>query len=257
MPATLAISIVCKDAARTLPAVLMSVRDLGGVVAFDTGSTDGTLELLDGAGAHVERVAWEGYLKSKQRALEACADADWILCLDADEPVEPDLAGSIRGVIESSPRDVAGYEVNRRIFYAGRYLQHAWQPEWRLRLVRGPDVKRGSARWTGVDPHPSLAVEGRVERLRGTLRHDAFETFAEFLERQVRHARDSARALHARGRRGSIPHLLCSPLSEFFKQVVVRQAWRDGPAGWMAAGSSAAASLLKHIMLLELTHRRP
>jgi glycosyltransferase involved in cell wall biosynthesis len=256
MPSTLAVSLVCKDARRTLPEVLNSVRGLGSVVALDSGSTDGTIELLHEAGARVEGVAWEGYLKTKQRALEACADADWILCLDADEPVEPDLAASIRGVLESGAGGVSGYEVNRKVWYAGRFLEHAWQPEWRLRLVRGVDVGRGAARWTGVDPHPYLAVEGRVERLAGTLRHDAFETFAEFLERQVRHARDSARALHAQGRRGSVARLVFSPLSEFFKQVVVRGAWRDGPAGWMAAGSSSAASLLKHIMLLELSHRR-
>ncbi|MBM4107351.1 MAG: glycosyltransferase family 2 protein [Phycisphaerae bacterium] len=253
MTASLAVSIVCKDAVKTLPAVLDSVRGMGSVVALDSGSSDGTLELLASARAGVERVPWEGYLATKQRALEACADADWVLCLDADEPVEPDLAASIRRVLEEDPAGVAGFEVNRKIFYRGRFLEHAWQPEWRLRLVRGADVRTGASKWTGVDPHPYLGVAGRVERLAGTLRHDAFETFAQFLERQVRHARDSARALHAQGKRGRVSRLIFSPLSEFLKQAVVRGAWRDGAPGWMAAGSSAAASLLKHVMLIELS----
>lgn len=260
MPSTLAVSIICKNAAGVIGPVLRSVRGLvddpGRVVAFDSGSTDGTLELLARAGARVERVAWRGYLRTKQEAIEACADADWVLCLDADEPVEPDLARSLAGVLASPPAGVAGLEVNRKIFYRGRFLEHAWQPEWRLRVVRGADVRAGLSRWAGVDPHPFLEVNpraGRVQRLAGTLRHDAFTSFDEFLERQVRHARDSAQALAQRGVPGRVSRLVFSPVSEFLKQVVLRGAWRDGRAGWMAAGSSAIASALKHVMLLERT----
>jgi len=252
----LSIAIICKNSQRTIRPVLESVRPLiasgGEIVAVDSGSTDDTIAILDAAGARVIREQWHGFCGNKNIALDACTH-DWVLHLDSDEPVMPDLCASILAALASPEADA--YRVNRKIWYRGRPLNYAWQPEWRLRLHR-----RGNARWAGAEPHPSLVLlrSGTVRDLPGTLRHDSFETFIEHLTRQVSYSRIGAEALAREGVRGSRWRLFSSPIGAFLKQIVLKSAWRDGVPGWLAAATSAAGALMKHAALLELTRmQRP
>ncbi|MFT5422857.1 MAG: glycosyltransferase involved in cell wall biosynthesis [Phycisphaerales bacterium] len=254
-PLPVSVSIVCKDSARTIDEVLTSVSGWAGeIIAVDSGSTDTTLDLLEKHHATIIEHEWLGHVKTKQLALSKCTQP-WVLCLDADESVDPVLADSIRETITASdPDDQAGVvaaRVNRKIWYRGRYLNHAWQPEWRLRLVRN-----GAAAWAGLDPHDKLESlqPGRVIDLPGTLKHDSFVSFADQLAKDSGYARLMAANLHAAGKRGSRLRCCTSPLGAFAKQMLVKQAWRDGRAGWLAALSTASATLQKHTMLLELEH---
>jgi len=250
MGLSLSVAIVCKNNEGTIARTLDSVRGLATeIVALDSGSTDGTIALLEAHGARVERVAWKGHVATKQAALEACSQ-EWILSLDSDESLESDLRGSIERALSRRSPSVPGFEVNRKVFYRDRPLNFAWQPEWRLRLVR-----HGAARWGGMDPHDKLALvtPGRTERLNGTLRHDSIGTFAEFFAKQAAHARTMAESMRREGRRGSVTKLLTSPPGALLKQLVLKQAWRDGWPGVLAAASTAAGSLIKHAMLIELT----
>lgn len=252
--ARLSVAIVCKNnegtIARTLESVSGLVRESGGeIVAIDSGSTDGTIGLLERHGARVIRSEWKGHIATKQMAMEACA-GEWVLALDSDESVEAELAQSIRALLKADG-GAMGARVNRKVFYRGRFLDYAWQPEWRLRLVR-----RGSAAWGGLDPHDVLAMKderAKTVDLRGTLRHDSFETFAEHLRKQWGHARTMAESLHKSGRRGRKRDLLISPAGAFFKQLVAKRGFRDGYAGWLAAASSAAGTLMKHAILIEMS----
>ena len=249
----LSVAIVCKNSAATIGLTLQRIAPFASeIVAFDSGSTDGTLELLAQYNATVHRVAWMGYVKTKQAALQACTQ-DWILCLDSDESPEPQLVASIGDTITRATANSAlpaAYELNRKVWYAGRFLEHAWQQEWRLRLVR-----RGSAHWTGIDPHDKLepiAPGTPVGRLTGDLRHDSITTFAEFLAKQCQHGRLMAQGLHARGKRGSVLRLATSPPMAFAKQLIVKQAFLDGWRGWLAAAATATAAVAKHAALIEL-----
>jgi len=259
---SLAVAIVCKNNEQTLARTLDSVRDLlrefasesgggggGGIIAVDSGSTDGTLALLQSHNARIIHSPWLGHVKTKQLALESCT-ADWVLSLDSDESPEPDLLASIRAALTRNDPAIVGYQLNRKVYYQGSPLHHAWQPEWRLRLVR-----RGLCAWGGHDPHDVLAplnVAARVERLSGTLRHDSISTFADFLIKQAAHSRTMAASLHSAGIRGSYLRLLTSPPGAFLKQLIVKRAFLDGWPGWLAAASTAASALMKHAMLIEL-----
>ncbi len=247
----LSLSIVCKNSIATIGRTLDSVRGLvTEVVAVDSGSTDGTIELLERHGARVICSEWLGHIRTKQKALEACS-GDWVLCLDSDESLEPELAAAIRAVVDdgSGHLSPSGFAMNRRTYYRGRPLRYAWQPEWRVRLVR-----RGHAAWGGHDPHDVLALtDGVPTRLLGHLRHDSFPTFAEHLRKQWHHASTMAASLHAAGRRGSYLRLLTSPTGAFVKQLVVKRGFLDGYPGWLAAASTASGALMKHAMLIELS----
>lgn len=246
----ISIAIVCKDSAATIGRTLESVRPWADeIVAVDSGSRDGTIAMLEAAGARVIASEWLGHIRTKQKALEACT-RPWVLCLDSDESVEPELAASIAAAVRGGAGGPSGYSMNRRTYYRDRPLRHAWQPEWRLRLV-----KRGSASWGGHDPHDVLrlhAGQGDAARLAGHLRHDSFPTFTEHLRKQWFHATTMAASLHAAGKRGSYLSLIASPPGAFIKQLVLKRGFLDGYAGWLAAASTACAALIKHAALIEL-----
>jgi len=253
----MSVAIVCKDNEQTLRRTLESVGELASeIVALDSGSTDGTLALLSEFGVVIHRVDWMGHVATKQAALEACSQP-WILSLDSDESLDPELAASLeRFLAAPSEGDggVAGARMNRKVWYAGRFLEHTFQPEPRLRLVRREDVLAGRTKWTGLDPHDRLDVApsaGQVVELAGDLRHDSVGTLAAFLTQQIKLGQISADAMLAMGRRPSRLKLVLSPAGQMFKQVVLKGAWRDGWRGWAAAGSAAVASLAKHALHAE------
>ncbi|MBX3364992.1 MAG: glycosyltransferase family 2 protein [Phycisphaeraceae bacterium] len=252
----LSVAIPCKNSERTIGRTLESLRGLASeIIGVDSGSEDGTIRLLEEVGARVERITWAGYNDAAQRALEMCTQP-WAMILDSDESIEPELAASMRSALSAVDDSICGFAVNRRVWYRGRFLNHAWQPEWRVRIVRRRLVP-DSIRYQGLDPHGSIALlgrgVGRFERLSGILRHDTITDMASFMAQQVRWASAAARSLHAGGARGSYWKLLTSPPGAFLKQMVLKQAWRDGWRGWCAAAATTAATLVKHAILLDLS----
>lgn len=247
MALPLSAAIVCKNNQATIGATLESLRGLADeIVAIDSGSTDQTIAMIEAVGGRVIRSEWLGHIRTKQLALEA-ATRDWVLAIDTDEVVLPALRASIERTLAAAPA-ATGYELNRKVYYRGRPLDFAWQPEWRLRLVR-----RGMGRWGGIDPHDAMALTDGSQpgRLEGDLRHDSFDSFLTHLGKQVNYSRLSAEGLLAAGARGSRARLVISPIGAFLKQIVLKQAWRDGVPGWLAAGTQAAGALMKHMIMLE------
>lgn len=249
----LSVAIVCKNSQATLGRTLGSVRGLADeVVAVDSGSTDGTIALLESHGARVVRSPWLGYVKTKQLALDECR-GDWVLALDSDESLLPELAGCVRAALDC-PGEYTGFLVNRKVFVHDKPLNFAWQPEWRLRLVA-----RGHYRWAGLDPHDHLEPIGpdeKAHRLRGDLRHDSVGSWPAFLEKQARHAETMARSMLAEGHRPSSRKRLTSPAGAYLKQMLLRRAFLDGADGLRAALATARATRLKHEALKRLWRER-
>jgi len=245
----LAVAIIARDNAETIGRTVGAAVALAGrVLVVDSGSTDGTIEIAEGLGAEVIVRSWAGHVAQKQFALEQCGESPWVLSLDSDESPEPELSASIRSALDAPPpRDVTGFEMNRRVWWAGRPLRHAWQPEWRLRLVRP-----GSSGWTGHDPHDRLETAGSVRRLAGILRHDAFRDVDHFIDKQVAHGRAGASSLHARGRRGSVSALLMRPPAAVLKQLLLKRGILDGRRGLIAATGMGLQTTVKYMRLLEL-----
>ena len=250
--------LICKNneasIGRTLATISPLAKEFGGeVVALDNGSTDGTLQKLFEYGARVVPTEWKGYIKTKQAALES-SRSEWTFSIDSDESLEEALVEEIRKALNSPPPGVVAFRVNRKMWYRGAWLNFAWQPEWRLRLVR-----RGVANWVGIDPHDKLEVLpnlGTVADLPrwAVMRHDSMEGVAPFLSRQVQHSRLSAEGIYARGGRSSHLKMVTSAAGAFLKQMVLKQAFRDGWRGWVAAMCMGIASGMKHAILIELAN---
>jgi len=251
-PLPMSVCTVCCNSESTLGRTLDSVQGLcSEFVALDSGSTDTTIDLLQKAGATIVNQPWLGFAKQSQRALESCTKP-WVLHLDSDESLTPELCESIRQAIVRDDPTIAGYDINRKVWYADRPLEHAWQPEWRLRLVR-----RELAHWVGYNPHAHMEIipsaqPNRVAQLMGDMRHDSIDAgITEFLKKQATHAKAAAKSCVEMGRAPSRSRLVFSPVSEFAKQLILRSAWRDGWRGWVASSASAVAVAMKHAAIFE------
>lgn len=245
-PMPLSVMIVTLNEERNLPRCLASLQGLAGqIVVLDSGSTDQTVALARQAGALVEHRDWNGINEQKQAALVLCSQP-WILSLDADEEVTPELAIAIRQVLTDSHAEADGYWINRRTWYLGKWIRHAWHPEWRLRLAR-----RDLVELRGVDPHDVLHVKGTTAKLQGDLLHYSFQDLHDHLQRTIKYSRIMAESYEKSGLNLRWYHIVVSPWVAFIKRLVIKQAWRDGWRGWMIAFVSMFGTFAKYSFMME------
>jgi hypothetical protein len=238
----LAVAITTMNSMRTIGRTLESVRSLAErIVVVDSGSTDGTVAFCEAGGAEVIHQEWLGHVAQKQLAIDCCADQPWVLLLDSDEALEPELQDAVRAAVADDDPAYDGWSVNRKLWFLGGWLHHTYQPEWRLRLARTARV-----RVAGVDPHDRLEVEGGTGRLVGDLRHDSWADVRELAERQVRY---SLIASEQAAGGGSVLRLLFSPPAAFLKQLILRRGILDGRRGLIVAGLASNAAMLKHALI--------
>ncbi len=242
----LSVAVITLNEEVNLSRCLESVRELASeIVIVDSGSTDKTRETAARFGAIFETQAWQGYVAQKNIALKRCTQP-WVLCLDADEAVSPELALSIRNLFAAGEPAERGFVMNRLNFYCGQWIRHAWYPELRLRLVR-----RDSARWVGLDVHEKLEVDGATRRIPGDLLHYPFDSLYDHFQNTLKYARLAAQSYSRDGRVCHWYNLIFSPWFAAFKILVLKSGWRDGWRGWIIAGAKWINVFAKYAFLLE------
>jgi hypothetical protein len=174
------------------------------------------------------------------------------LCLDADEALSPELSSALRRLFQNGEPRANGFWVNRFNFYLGRWIRHAWYPEWRLRLVR-----REKGRWGGLDPHDKLEVPGETSRLPGHLLHYPFSSLREHLESELNYARIMAESYARAGKAWRWYRAVFSPWIAFFKTLMLKSGWRDGWRGWLIASAKWLNTFAKYAYLLERVRLAP
>ena len=241
----LSATVICKDEAEKIRGCLESVRFCDEVVVVDSGSTDGTLEICRELADVVVETDWPGHVAQKNRAVDL-ATGDWILPLDADERVTPELAGEVRAVLAAGP-SVDGYRINRHVHYLGRWIDHSgWYPEPRVRLFR-----RDKGRWGGTDPHDEVRVDGAVGDMRGEIVHFTYDDLEDHVRTLNRFSSILAGEHSRQGRRFSWLALLARPPLEFLKKYVFKRGFLDGAPGFYVSSLSAVYVFLKLAKLWE------
>ena len=244
----LSLVVVACDAAREIAECLASARFASEAIVVDSGSRDDTVEIARRFGARVIAQPWLGYGPQKNFAVVQAAH-DWVLCLDADERVSPELEASIREEMQG-PR-CSAYAIARRNRFLGRWLAHGeGYPDWNLRLF-----DRRRARWSEDLVHERVIADGSVARLRGDLLHASAESLDGYLAKQNRYTTLQAEAMHARGERSSSARLVLSPLARFLRFYVLRVGFLDGSAGLVHIAIGSFASFCKHAKLRALERR--
>lgn len=248
MSPRLSVIIITRNEETDLPACLESVKRLGAeIVVVDGHSSDRTREIAENAGAKVLTRDFDGYAPQKQSALDL-ATGDWVLSIDADERLTPELCDEIAGVCANTDGSGPhGYEIPFRVHFMGRRLRFGGLGgERHLRLFR-----RSLGRFVGRRVHEGIVVEGSVGRLRGAIEHFPYRDLDEYLEKMRVYTSQAAAARREQGRRFTpLHHLL--PFWEFFLRAFLRLGLLDGTPGIVWAGLSSFHTWVKYIKLRDL-----
>jgi len=216
------------------------------IVVVDTQSTDRTLVIAQRYGALISSPPdWPGFGPQKNRALDLASE-DWVLSLDADERLTPELRAEIKGVLDKPQTDC--YAIPRLSWYCGRFMRHSgWTPDYVDRLF-----KRGSARFSTDLVHERLIPKGPVLRLKNQMLHYSFMNLAQVQEKMERYSTASAQQAFLRGKTASPLKAILHGAWSFFRTYILRAGFLDGPQGFSLALANAKGSYLRYIKLWRL-----
>jgi glycosyltransferase involved in cell wall biosynthesis len=209
-------------------------------IVVDGGSTDETLSIARDKGARVVCHDWAGFGSQKNYAL-SLAEGDWVLSIDADERVSPELAAAIRTALDDSAVDA--YEFPRLSSFCGRPMRHSgWYPDYVLRLFR-----RGKARFDAVIVHERVICVGVVRRLVPPLIHHPVRRLEDALSRVDRYSTASAEALVGASRKVSFMTGIGHGLAAFLRTYVLQAGFLDGAEGFLLAVANAEGSYYRYM----------
>lgn len=240
----LSVVLITKNEAANMAACLASVSFAQEVIVVDSGSTDQTVELARQLGARVEVTPdWPGFGPQKNRAL-ALATQEWVLSLDADERVTPELAQEILHAIER--RDAAAFQLPRLTQFCGQWIHHCgWTPDHVLRLFR-----RGTARFSDDLVHERVLLDGGTPaRLTNPLLHYSYPTPGHYWRKLESYSLLWAHQRHAQGQQVSMLRAVVSGVVAFVRSYVVRQGFLDGAMGFAVCALQAQAAFGKYFTL--------
>ncbi len=245
---TLAAVLIVKDEQDNLAACLDSLRWADEIVVYDTGSRDATREI---ARRYTERVIsdpdWRGFGIARQRA-QRQTRADWILMVDADERVSPELAAEIRAIIRHEPARTV-YQLPRLTWVFGRFIRHGgWYPDPVTRLYPNALTHYDDAL---VHERLRLPAGTTVQRLRHPLIHYSYRDLRHYLVKSAQYADDWARQQAARGKRAGLAQGLLHGAGCFLRMYLFKAGFLDGPQGLLLALLSAHSTFVKYVALWE------
>ena len=234
-----------------LDACLASVAFAEEVLVVDSFSTDRTPAI---AAAHGVRFLQHEYVNSatQKNWIIPQARHAWVLLVDADERVGPELAAEITAMIANGPAH-DGYWIRRRNHFLGREMKHGgWETDAVIRLFR-----RDVARYEDREVHAEIVLPGPLPTLRGRLDHYSFRSWRQYWPKVAKYTDWGASQAWRDGKRAGAASIVLRPLLRFFKMYVVRLGFLDGVEGAQLAMLGAFSVYLKYSKLWELSRRTP
>lgn len=218
-------------------------------LVFDSFSTDDTAARALAAGAEVKQHTFVDYANQRNAALAAVEDsADWVLFVDADERVTPQLASAVRDAIAQGDA-YAGWRIARHNYIFGRLTRGAgWYPDYQTRLLRVGAARYDPARQV----HEVVLLDGPLGTIDTPLVHHNYDTLAQFTAKQRKYMAYEAKILHAQGTRPKLRNFILQPLRQFKWRFFELGGWRDGPHGLRLSIMMAWYEFRKYAMLAAL-----
>lgn len=231
----ISVAIITHNEERNLGRCLQSITDLAReIVVVDSGSIDTTIEIAKKFGAMVHEQTWLGYRDQKNLALDHCSQP-WVLALDADEEISPELKKEIIAFFEQGDdQRVEGVRFPRKTWFLGRWIQHGdWYPDFQLRLFR-----RDKGRWK--EPiHEFIDIQGSVVTFSEDLLHYSFPSMNSYIDKINPFADEFLKKQHDQKKSWSLTSTLTRPLWRFFRGYFLRRGFLDGfPGLWIAVATA-------------------
>lgn len=237
----LTVIVITRNEQANIGDCLKSVAFADEIIVLDHASTDQTADLAKSLGACVHVTQdWPGFGPQKNRAL-GLATGDWVLSIDADERVTPELREEILQILHDEHLAQA-YRFPRRSRYCGQFMQHSgWSPDWVTRLFR-----RGHAHFSDDLVHEKLLVRGVVGDLRFPLLHLSFPDFESVLDKANRYSTAGAQAMRMRGQTATLFGAIGHGLWAFVRTYILRRGFLDGQLGLALAISNAEGTYYRY-----------
>lgn len=225
----ISVTIICKNEAERIRRCLESVRWADEIVVVDSGSTDGTLDIVaDYTDKIFENRDWPGFGLQKRLAAEKASN-DWILSLDADEVVSEELRDEILALSDQL-KDSVVYRLNRLTSFCGKFIYHSgWHPD---RIVRLYNRKHYQYNDNYVHETVSCSGADKID-LKGKLLHYTFTSLEDYIEKRNGYAKDWAESQFDKGRKTGIVEIVARPLFAFIRHYLLRLGFLDGYHGFL------------------------
>ena len=248
----LSVAIITYNEEKNIQRCLESVLPIADeIVIVDSFSTDKTEELAKSFANQVDlkfiKNPFAGYIEQKNFALASTAHP-YILSLDADEALSPQLMESIKAVKRNFK--AKAYSFHRLTNYVGQWIFHCgWYPDTKLRLIH-----RDFADWRGTNPHDilTLKVPTEVVHLKGDLLHYSYDSISGHITQTNKFTNIAAQAAFDKGQRSSLFKIVTRPVFKFLRDYFWKRGFLDGRYGFIICFINALAAMLKYDKLFEI-----
>lgn len=239
----LSVVIITLNEEKNIERCVRSVRDVADeILVVDSNSTDRTVAIAEQYGAHIVLQPFLGHLEQKNFATER-AQHDWVLSIDADEELSPELIRSIKNVKANAAAHA--YHFNRLNNYCGHWLRHGgWYPDRKIRLYN-----RNAGSWKGENPHDRWTLHDSTKQpifLKGNLLHYTYASISDHLKKIERYSDIAARQKVNKGQDCSVVKIWLGPRWKFVKDFIIRLGFVDGYWGYIACRLSAMENMAKY-----------
>ncbi len=228
MHAKLSVTIITLNEEANIRRTLESVQWADEIIVLDSGSIDRTVSICREFTGKVFHQDWLGYGKQKNAAIDK-ATGDWVLSLDADEPVEPELGAEIRTII-SLPGPDDGFRIPRKTYFLGKWIKHGgWYPDYNLRLFR-----KGKGRFEERVVHEAIRIEGSIGHTRHAIMHFAYPDLDSYLSAINKYSSLAVDVMAAKGispAKTTWLNIVFRPVITFLLKYVFRLGFLDGKHG--------------------------
>ena len=244
----ISVTVITKDEEKNISDCLKSVEWADEIIVVDSESGDRTLELAKQFTDKVFIRKWEGYVPQKRYAL-SLATNEWVLSLDADERITPELKDEI---LNLSPGEYSGFRIRRKNFLMNKEITSCgWEKDYQLRLF-----KRNKADLNDRLVHEKFVADGNVGTLKNPMLHYTFSSFEEYLVKINSYTSLKAQELFTKKKRIGGWTIFSHTLSAFFAFFIVRRGFIDGVYGLIISLLHSVSTMMNYIKLWELQNKK-
>jgi len=244
--------VLTKNEEKHLRGCLESIKWADEIVIIDSFSEDATVEIAKEAGCKVVQHKLSGFGAQRNFALEQCS-YEWVICLDADERISPELKSEIEFQLQNSPSSDV-WLAPRKSMFINRWIMHSgWYPDYRHPVL----FNKNKAKYKEQLVHEDIDYKGKKAYFKGDILHYPYESIKQFVRKSDFYTELRASEMHARGKRFGVLNLIINPAAMFLKMYVFRRGFLDGIAGLvLALLYSSFYTLMKYIKLWELENKK-
>lgn len=244
----ISVTIITKDEEKNISDCLRSVDWADEIIVVDSESQDRTVELAKQFTDKIFIRKWEGYVPQKRYAL-SLASNEWVLSLDADERITPELKDEI---INLSPGEFSGFRIRRKNFLLKKEITSCgWEKDYQLRLMR-----KEKAGFSDRLVHEKFIVDGQVDKLKNSMLHYTFSSFSEYFEKINHYSSLKAQELFQKKKRVGGWTIFSHTVSAFFAFFLFRRGFKDGVYGLIISLLHSVSTMMNYIKLWELQNKK-